>query len=198
MASDFHTHTCHPGKTELVNDGKGKAPFWSLSFHPWQTAAMPENIEEDLLNCSALGEIGFDKFRGALPYPEGQLALFRRFLLLADEYKKGVVLHAVGSFEYLFECAREFPQVRFLVHGFAKHNPQLLESLLKQGFYVSLHPALINDEKLRTFLRSTPGARVGLETDDNAALDIDELYEQINIPGFEKAADVHFREFLQI
>ena len=198
MASDFHTHICHPGKMELVNGGKGSAPLWSLPFHPWETLQMPDVESEDLELCTALGEIGFDKFRGALPYPHEQLELFRQFLALADKFNKPVVVHAVGSSEHLLKCAGEFPKLRFLIHGFSKHNPLLLQELLKQKFFVSLHPSLVQEEKIRSFLKNSPRCRVGLETDNDEALVIEELYAQMDIPGFEDSADSHFREFLQI
>ena len=69
MASDFHTHTPHPGRTELVDGGEGRAPLWSLPFHPWHTVKIPVVPEEKLRSCAALGELGFDKFRGAAPWP---------------------------------------------------------------------------------------------------------------------------------
>ena len=199
MASDFHTHFPHPGKRELVNGGKGCAPLWSLPFHPWETGAFPEKIlEEDLQQCAALGEVGFDKFKGRLPYPAEQLDLCRKFLELAEKFRKPVVLHALGSPDPLFRFKKDFPETPMLIHGFSKHNPLLLGQLLDGGFYVSLHPSLIADEKIIMFLRSRPGCRAGLETDDNGNLAIEDLYAQIDIPGFEKAADAHFREFLQI
>ena len=198
MASDFHTHFVHPGKMELVNGPQPGAVLWSLPFHPWETETMPEIPGELLLKCAALGELGFDKVRGALPYPEAQIKLFYRFLEAAQQAEKPVVLHAVGSAEELFKCSRAFPGLKFLVHGFSKHNPRLLKELLDHGFFVSLAPALITDEKIRAFLKSSPGVRVGLETDDNNALKIEELYDLLDIPGFEEAADRHFREFLQL
>lgn len=198
MASDFHTHFCRPGKAELVNNGKGIAPLWSLSCHPWDTEKVPDSCRSDLELCSALGEIGFDKSRGILAYPDEQLALFRTFLQLAVEFKKPVVIHAVGSMEYLFQEKKNFPETKMLVHGFAKHNPRLLGQLLDQGFYVSLHPSLTGDEEFRTFLKNAPSCRVGLETDDREDLVIEDLYARMDIPGFERNADSHFREFLQI
>ena len=145
-----------------------------------------------------MGELGFDKFRGTLAYPEEQLALFRELLCKASDYGKPVVLHAVGAVDHLLVCKKEFKELRFLVHGFSKRNFLLLKQLLDNGFYVSLHPALTGDEELRAFLKSRPGCRVGLETDDRNDLAIEELYEKINIPDFEKVADLHFREFLQL
>ena len=198
MASDFHTHIPHPGKQELVNGGKECAPLWSLPFHPGETVQMPVPDRANLELCAALGELGFDKFRGAAPYPGGQLEIFSKLLALADHWKKPVVIHAVGSTEHLFSCTRSFPEAKLLIHGFSKHNPLLLKELLAHGFYVSLHPSLISDEKIRAFLKSSPDCRVGLETDDNDALVIEDLYAQMDSPGFESRADSHFREFLQL
>ena len=198
MASDFHTHHVHPGRRELIDNGKGKGPLWSLSFHPWHTTAMPEIPAEEMKSCAALGELGYDQYRGVLAYPEEQQTLFKQLLALAFEHHNSVVLHTVGSFELLFEAVKPFAGLPMLIHGFSRHNPVLLEQLLARGFFVSLHPALTADEKIIAFLRSHPGCRVGLETDDDPVLDIETLYCSIPVPGFEAAADRHFEEFLQL
>lgn len=198
MASDFHTHTAHPGKRELLDGGKGKGPLWSLSFHPWFTGSLPGISPEDWRECAALGEIGVDKNKGALPGMAEQLALLRELLKKGQEYGKPVVLHWVGSYEELFRIVREFKGTPFLFHGFARRSIPLLEELLRQGMYVSLAPKLAGDEMFRTFLKSRPGCRVGLETDDREELEIEKLYELMDIPGFEQTADQHFEEFLQL
>ena len=198
MASDFHTHTAHPGKRELLDGGKGKGPLWSLSFHPWFTGSLPGISPEDWRECAALGEIGVDKNKGALPGMTEQLALLRELLKKGQEYGKPVVLHWVGSYEELFRIVREFKGTLFLFHGFARRSIPLLEELLRQGMYVSLAPKLAGDEMFRTFLKSRPGCRVGLETDDREELEIEKLYELMDIPGFEQTADQHFEEFLQL
>ena len=198
MASDFHTHSAHPGKKELLDGGKGKGPLWSLSFHPWYTGSMPEISFEEWQECAALGEIGVDKNKGTLPDMAMQLALFRELVRKGQEHGKPVVLHWVGSYEELFKTVKEFKGTSFLLHGFARRSIPLLEELLRQGMYVSLAPKLAGDEMFRTFLKSHPRVRVGLETDDREELEIEKLYELMDIPGFEKAADQHFEEFLQL
>lgn len=198
MASDFHTHTPHPGKTELVDGGEGRALLWSLPFHPWYTEKIPSVPEDRLRSCAALGELGFDRYRGAAPWPKGQLALLDGLLQLASEWNKPVVLHAVGPLELLFKAVAPYGKIKFLLHGFSRPRPDLLEEVLKRDFYVSLNPVLLKDEKIPAFLKSRPGARVGLETDDDDSLDIASLYEQIGIPGFEARADELFKEFLSL
>ena len=198
MASDFHTHTPHPGRTELVDGGEGRAPLWSLPFHPWHTEKIPSVPEEKLRSCAALGELGFDKFRGAASWPEGQLALLDGLLALAAEWNKPVVLHAVGPPELLFKAVKPYGKVKILLHGFSRPRPDLLDEVLKHEFYVSLNPVLLGNESIISFLKSRPGARVGLETDDKDLPDIASLYEQTGIPGFEARADELFKEFLSL
>ncbi|MBR2372870.1 MAG: TatD family hydrolase [Lentisphaeria bacterium] len=195
MASDFHTHFYRPGVTALVNGFSADARFWSLPFHPWETAEFTMPEPEKLQACTALGELGFDKFRGAAAWPEKQMEIFRNFLELASDCRKPVVLHACGSFELLYKSVKPFSDLKLLFHGFARHNTALLEELLRHGFFVSLAPALISDEKFRSFLNSHPGCRVGLESDDDENADINEFYSRIAVPGFEKNADDIFREF---
>jgi len=198
MASDFHTHTPHPGRTELVDGGEGRALLWSLPFHPWHTVKIPVVPEEKLHSCAALGELGFDKFRGAAPWPEGQLALLKDLLALAAEWNKPVVLHAVGPLELLFKAVEPYGKVKFLLHGFSRPRPDLLAEVLERKFYVSLNPILLGNEGIISFLKSRPEARVGLESDDRDLPDIASLYEQTGIPGFEARADELFKEFLDL
>ena len=179
-----------------MDGGEGRAPLWSFPFHPWHTETLPSVPEEKLRSCAALGELGFDRHRGAAPWPEGQLALLDGLLKLASEWNKPVILHAVGPLELLFKAVGPYGQVKFLLHGFSRPRPDLLEEVLKRGFYVSLNPVLLKEEKILAFLKSRPGARVGLETDDKESLDIATLYEQVGIPGFEARADALFKEFL--
>ena len=198
MASDFHTHTPHPGKTELVDGGEGSAPLWSLPFHPWHTEKLPSVPEEKFRSCAALGELGFDRFRGAAPWPEGQLALLDGLLKMASGWNKPVVLHAVGPLELLFKAVAPYGKVKFLLHGFSRPRPDLLDEVLKHGFYVSLNQVLLGNESIISFLKSRPDARVGLETDDRDPLDIASLYDRTGIPGFEARADELFKEFLSL
>ena len=76
MASDFHTHIPHPGQRELLNNGRGKGPLWSLSFHPWDTLEIPAFSLEEMKECAALGEIGFDKYKSAAVSQDQQLKIF--------------------------------------------------------------------------------------------------------------------------
>ena len=198
MASDFHTHIPHPGKTELVDGGEGRAPLWSLPFHPWHTEKLPSVPEEKLRGCAALGEVGFDRFRGAAPWPEGQLALLDGLLKMAAEWNKPVVLHAVGPLELLFKAVAPYGNGKFLLHGFSRPWPDLLDAVLKRGFYVSLNPVLLGNEGIISFLKNRPDARVGLETDDREVPGIASLYDRAGIPGFEARADELFKEFLSL
>jgi len=196
MASDFHTHTPHPGRIELVDGGEGRAPLWSLPFHPWHTAVFSPPPEEKLRVCAALGELGFDRFRGALPWPEGQLALFRRLLAFASDWRKPVVLHAVGPLPLLFDAVKPFGGLKILLHGFARHHVGALEAVLERGLFVSLKPELLRDEGIAAFLKTRPRARVGLESDDDPRCDIVSAYKNTGIPDFEARADRLFKEFL--
>ena len=197
MASDFHTHIPHPGKTELLDNGRGKGPLWSLSFHPWYTAELPQISAEEFERCSAVGEIGFDKCRKDTIPQERQLNIFTSLLKAADEHKKPVVLHWLGAYDKLFQSVKNF-SMPILFHGYAKHNTELLNELLSRGFYVSISPRLAGAPEIKEFLKTHPGCRVGMETDDRSDVEIEALYDSFNIPGFENAADEHFRNFLQI
>ena len=198
MASDFHTHIPHPGKRELLNNGRGRGPLWSLSFHPWDTKELPPLSFEEIKECAALGEMGFDRYKSSDVSQDQQLKIFRFLLEKAADFRKPVVLHWVGGYDKLFQLTAPFKEVNFLFHGYAKESSGLLEELLRRNFYVSLSPRIITAGAVREFLKQNPGSRVGVESDDNENAEIEKLYDLINIPGFEEAADEHFGAFLNL
>lgn len=198
MASDFHTHIPHPGKRELLDGGKGQGPLWSLPFHPWNTKETPVILQEDRERCAALGEMGFDKFRCETVSQEEQLKNFSCLLEQASDMRKPVVLHWVGGYDKLFERTAPHRELSFLFHGYAKSSTELLAELLRRGFYVSLSPRIIGNAAVREFIKNNPGSRIGLESDDDANVEIERLYDTVGDPAFERAADEHFGAFLQL
>jgi TatD DNase family protein len=173
---NLHTHnfTNQSDVLELVNqypkDFDAKISFYSIGIHPWY---IDENrletdlkiIEEKLQteNCLAIGECGLDK-RIEVPL-DLQISVFEKQLELAEKFRKPVVIHCVAAFQEVIEIKKKKKiTVPMIIHGFSK-NKQVVEQLIKEGFYLSFGKYLLKNPDLESVFRDVPNDQFFLETD---------------------------------
>jgi TatD DNase family protein len=173
---NLHTHkfTNQDTVLELVNqypqEFDATIPFYSIGIHPWY---IDENrFENDLKiiesklqepNCLALGECGLDK-RIDIPL-ELQQMVFEKQLLLAQHYKKPVVIHCVAAFQEVIALKKRLKiTVPMIIHGFSK-NKQVAKELIDNGFYISFGKYLLRNPDLEIVFVNIPNDRFFLETD---------------------------------
>jgi len=182
---NFHTHqtTNQPNVLELVNqypqDFEASIPFYSIGIHPWYIKE--DRIDDDLKiiedklqteNCLAIGECGLDK-KIEVPL-DLQISVFEKQLILAEKYKKPVVIHCVAAFQEVIVIKKKMKiSVPMIVHGFSK-NSQVADQLIKEGFYLSFGKYLLRNPELKTVFEQVPNDRFFLETDT-----IEETIEQV-------------------
>ena len=172
---NLHTHhfSGQSEVLEVVNQYPREfleTPFYSIGIHPWYIDE--SNLESDLKiieqklqqpNCLALGECGLDK-RIATDI-NLQFEVFEVQLLLAQKYKKPVIVHCVAAFQELIAITKKLEiSVPVIVHGFSK-NQQVAKQLLDHGFYLSFGKYLLLNPELETVFQSVPDDRFFLETD---------------------------------
>jgi TatD DNase family protein len=173
---NLHTHKFTNQETvlELVNqypqEFDAAIPFYSIGIHPWYIDE--QRLEADLRmiesklqepNCLALGECGLDK-RIEIPL-ELQQKVFERQLLLAQHYKKPVVIHCVAAFQEVIAVKKRLKiTVPMIIHGFSK-NKQVAKELIDNGFYISFGKYLLRNPELEAVFQSIPNDRFFLETD---------------------------------
>lgn len=184
---NLHTHsqTNNPDIIEIVNqypdEFDDSAKYFSIGVHPWR---IDENrLESDLKflesklsdkNCLAIGECGLDK-RIEIS-PELQLEVFELQLLLAEKYKKPVIVHCVAAYQEVIDIKKRMKiSVPMIIHGFSK-NAQVAKSLIDNGLYLSFGKWLLRNPELETAFLSVPDDRLFLET-DTAAETILQVYE---------------------
>lgn len=184
---NFHTHrfTNQSDILELVNqypwEFDAAIPFYSIGIHPWyikedRIEAGLKIMEEKLQaeNCLAIGECGLDK-RIEIPL-DLQISVFEKQLILAEKYKKPVVIHCVAAFQEVMAIKKKMNiTVPMIVHGFSK-NSQLAGQLIKEGFYLSFGKYLLRNPELKTVFQQIPNDRFFLET-DTVEETIQEVYE---------------------
>ena len=143
----------------------------------------------DLENCLALGECGLDK-RIDIPM-DIQIRVFEQQLLLAEKYKKPVVIHCVAAFQEVIEIKKRLQlTIPMLIHGFSK-NEMILKELIKNDFYISFGKYLIRNPDLETVFQSVPNDRFFLETDtiEETIQEVYALaapYKKCNVKALEK------------
>ncbi|MEH0156923.1 TatD family hydrolase [Limibacter armeniacum] len=154
----------------------------SIGLHPWHISSQQFDIEQLKGYCLnnavfAIGETGLDRVINC-PW-ETQLSIFEQHLLLAEEIGKPVIIHAVRSYPDIISVKKKLKvKTPFIIHGF-NGNSQTADQLLNNGCYLSFgHALLQNKPKLIEAFTKTPVDRLFLETDDNAALHIQSVYQQ--------------------
>ena len=118
--------------------------------------------------CKAIGEAGLDKFVSTSLFLQREL--FVRQAELAAAHRLPVIVHCVKAWDELLSARKDIPAAAVcIIHGF-RGNPQLAESLLGKGFYLSFgfrfHPQS---------LTLCPSDRLFFESDEDSR-PVDTLY----------------------
>lgn len=151
--------------------------WYSVGIHPCHL----QNLHsESLTTISALassrqtvaiGETGLDKTCGS--DLELQKLVFKKLALIAEQVQKPLIIHCVKAWQELIAIHRELhPSNDWIIHGF-RGKPELAQSLLKEGFYLSFG-ALFNPASLQI----TPVERLCIETDENTSM-LEAIYEKV-------------------
>src|SRR5690554_1056972 len=188
MYFDIHIYqfSNNPEIVELVNQYPKEVdtslPSFTVGIHPWYLNE--ERFDEELQliekylslkNCKALGECGLDK-RIETSIDVQKKVLIPQ-LLLAEKYKKPVILHCVAAFQEIIEIKKELKiEIPMIIHGFTK-NEQVARSLINNGFYLSFGKHLVRNPKMEPVFKTIPKERVFLET-DGMELCIFEIYKK--------------------
>ena len=173
---NLHTHqfTNRHDILEIVNqyprEFDAAIPHYSIGIHPWYI--VEDRIDEDLAiieskltleNCLAIGECGLDK-RIDAPF-ELQVSVFEKQLLLAEAFKRPVIIHCVAAFQEVIDIKKRLRiSVPMIIHGFSK-NREVAEQLLNNGLYLSFGKYLLRNPELESVFKNVPNDRFFLETD---------------------------------
>ena len=176
MYYNIHTHHFSNNNEilELVNQYPNEIntelPNFTVGIHPWylnentfsNDLTVIENATQ-LPNFKAVGECGLDKrIETSI---EIQKKILIPQLLLAEKYKKPVILHCVAAYQEIIEIKKELKlTIPMVIHGFSK-NSQVAESLIKNGFYLSFGKYLLQNPELENVLKIIPLNQLFLETD---------------------------------
>ncbi|MFJ7730790.1 TatD family hydrolase [Lysinibacillus sp. NPDC097231] len=150
---------------------KVKAAF---GFHPEQ--ALPSNIEVEALfdwishhadEMVAVGEVGLpyylkqDKSIDYHPY----MALLERFIVLAKELEKPIVLHAVYEDAALACDLLEKHQVTKAHFHWFKGDEEVIQRMIDKGYFISVTPDCTYEMEIQQLIKKYPLELIMVETD---------------------------------
>lgn len=125
-------------------------------------------IEENIAEARAIGEIGLDFWykwvRRDKEKKEQQRRAYRRLLEIARAHNLPALIHTRGTWREAFEIAKEIGIQRAVFHWYS--GPvDVLEDILKQGYFISASPSIAYSPEVRQALEIAPVERALIETD---------------------------------
>jgi TatD DNase family protein len=147
---------------------KHKKLFITLGYHPTEGGGNPEKIMELIRRnkdrIAGVGEVGLDHHWEKDPEKrEAQKGIFRKFIRLADDLGKPLVVH---SWDAEQEC---FGMVNGFRHGAVFHcfsgSIELAQEIIRNGFYISFSTQVLFSKNHRKLAKAVPLESMLLETD---------------------------------
>ncbi|MGG6313750.1 TatD family hydrolase [Paenibacillus macerans] len=153
--------------------------FPAFGFHPEQPVPPQEEtnlllawIREHSDNMIAIGEIGLPYYerkealeQGAGLELEPYVDLLERFLLLASQLDKPVVLHAVyEDADLVCDLLERHGIAKAHFHWF-KGAEHTVRRMAERGYYISFTPDIVYETEIQELARRYPPERVMAETD---------------------------------
>jgi len=147
--------------------------YAALGVHPHNAKDMDSEVYEYIaLNSRsekvvAIGEIGLDFYRTLSP-KEDQIECFRKFLQLAKEIKKPVIIHDRNAHKEILTILEEENawEIGGVIHCFSG-DKEMAKKCIDYGFYISIPGTVTfkNANALRDVVKWLPIDRILLETD---------------------------------
>lgn len=141
----------------------------ALGLHPWEVE--PDRISEvdeiiELVRSyrvRILGEIGLDKRFRRETYMY-QLEVFKRFLEVAKEMDLAMTLHCVDAWREVLDLVSR-ASVRVAVFHWYTGPVELLQEIKDRGFYISINPAIVVQDKHKLIAKHAPEDIMLVESD---------------------------------
>lgn len=145
--------------------------FTTVSIHPEyvkeitkkETEEFFELIKNNKDKIIGIGETGLDFIIEEQEWREKQKELFAKFISLANELNKPLVIHARKAFAEAIEILESYKVKNVLMHFFSAK--ELLERVKNNGWYISVNITLLTSKKIKKIVRDMPLEKIMLETD---------------------------------
>ncbi len=168
------TCCCHPDDFDLTMELVEKYKnfvFATVSIHPEYIKEIDhlkvdeffKKIEENKEKIVGIGETGLDFIIEEAEWRKKQKELFKKFIQLARDLKKPLVIHARKAFLEAIEILEKFGEKNVLMHFFTAK--ELLPRVMKNGWSISVNTTLLKSKKIKKIVRDMPLGKILLETD---------------------------------
>ena len=143
-----------------------------LGLHPMYIRELSEKdiseaisfIKRHKEELSAVGEVGLDYHHvKEEEWQEKQKEMFRRFIRLAKELNKPLVIHCRDAFEDTIKILEEEKADRVMFHLFG--DKKSCSKILDNNWFISIGPLLLRSKTIKKIARFMPLNRIMLETD---------------------------------
>ncbi|MFC2143641.1 TatD family hydrolase [Candidatus Aenigmatarchaeota archaeon] len=146
--------------------------FISAGLHPTAIERYNDKIINDHIelirknkdNIASIGETGLDYHH--IKDPEGiekSKKIFVRFIELANELKKPIVIHTRNAMPDTLEIMKKI-DVPVMMHCFSGNNEELKECV-DRGYHISFTTMIVKSKRYRKLAKKTPIEKILLETD---------------------------------
>ena len=115
----------------------------------------------DIVKEALIGECGLDGVKN--PDDEPQNSVFCQHILLAEELKRPLIIHAVRAQEWLENYWDMLP-AKFVFHSY-NGKREVLKKILKAGGYVSFSASILRNADKEELVNMVPADKLLLETD---------------------------------
>jgi TatD DNase family protein len=139
----------------------------SLGYHPTEGTnhqGVIELIKQNRDKIVSVGEVGLDyHWERDHGKREAQAVIFNKFMDLAREVKKPLVIHSWDAEQHCFEAVRE-SGLTCVFHCFSG-SPGLAKLIIDEGFYISISTQVLFSKLIRKIAKTVPLDKLLLETD---------------------------------
>ncbi|WP_397537082.1 TatD family hydrolase [Rummeliibacillus pycnus] len=161
-------------KDNLALSNKDKRIMPAFGFHPEQSLAdvvqemqLFQWIEENNENMIAIGEVGLpyylNKEKGINYQP--YIDLLEKFIVLAAQLKKPIVLHAVYEDAKIACDLLEKHQVSAAHFHWFKGDTQTVDRMIANGYFISITPDVLYEKEIQSLVQHYPLEQMMVETD---------------------------------
>lgn len=145
--------------------------FATIAFHPIYIKELKEKEIDDFFEkirknkdkIVGIGETGLDFKIEEPEWREKQKELFLKFIQLAKDLKKPLVIHARKAFLPTIEILEKEKAKDVLMHFFSAN--ELLERVRKNEWSISVNTTLLGSKNIKKIVRDLPLEKIMTETD---------------------------------
>lgn len=144
---------------ETVIPAFGLHPWYLQEAKPDWPLCLKEFLER--FPNALIGECGLDGLKN--PDDEPQNSIFYQHLLLAEELKRPLIIHAVKAWSWLDNYWELLPK-KFVFHSY-NGKKEVLKKIIRSGGYVSFSASILRNSEREELVNMVPAEQLLLETD---------------------------------